>query len=55
MDPVDIITGRVVRIHISDEFISPDGKPDIPKIHPLARMGYYDYTKVESVRRRSPE
>ena len=30
-------------------FIAPDGKLDIPKIKPLARMGYYDYTAVESV------
>jgi hypothetical protein len=27
----------------------PDGKLDILKIRPLARLGYYDYTSVESI------
>lgn len=49
MGSVDIIIGRVVGIHINDNFITPSGKLDIPKIKPLARMGYYDYTAVESV------
>ncbi len=49
MGSVDIIIGRVVGIHIREEFITPDGKLDIPKIKPLARMGYYDYTAIESV------
>ena len=49
MGSVDIIIGRVVGIDISEEFITPDGKLDIPRIKPLARMGYYDYTAVESV------
>ena len=49
MGSVDIIIGRVVGIHINEEFITPDGKLDIPKIKPLARMAYYDYTVVESV------
>jgi len=49
MGSVDIIIGRVVGIHINEDFITPDGKLDIPRIKPLARMGYYDYTAVESV------
>jgi flavin reductase (DIM6/NTAB) family NADH-FMN oxidoreductase RutF len=49
MGSVDIIFGKVVGIHIKDEFITPEGKLDIPKIRPLARMGYYDYTSIESV------
>ena len=49
MGSVDIIIGRVVGIHINEEFITPGGKLDIPRIRPLARMGYYDYTSVESV------
>ena len=49
MGSVDIIIGRVVGIHIKDECITNGGKLDIPKIKPLARMGYYDYTAVESV------
>ncbi len=49
MGSVDIVIGRVIGIHIKDEFVTPDGKLNIPKIKPLARMGYYDYTAVESV------
>jgi flavin reductase (DIM6/NTAB) family NADH-FMN oxidoreductase RutF len=49
MGSVDIIIGRVVGIHINEKFITPDGKLDILKIRPLARLGYYDYTTIESV------
>jgi flavin reductase (DIM6/NTAB) family NADH-FMN oxidoreductase RutF len=45
----DIIIGKVVGIHIKDEFILPDGKIDIASIKPLARLGYSDYTTVERV------
>jgi len=44
-----IVVGRVVGVHIDDEFITSDGRIDIVKIRPLARMGYMDYTSVESV------
>ena len=44
----DLIIGRVVAVHVKDEFITPDGKIDILKIRPLARLGYFDYTTVES-------
>jgi hypothetical protein len=27
----------------------PDGKMDIARIRPLARLGYYDYTSVTDV------
>ena len=46
---VDIIIGRVVGIHIADDVILPNGKIDMEKIRPLARMGYSDYTSVEHV------
>lgn len=45
----DIIIGKVVGVHVKDEFILPDGKLDILKIRPLARLGYSDYTTVDSV------
>ncbi len=45
---VDILIGKVVGIHIKDEFITVDGKIDIPKIRPLARLGYLDYTTVDT-------
>ncbi len=49
MGTVDIVIGRVVGIHIKDEFIQPDGKLNILKMRPIARLGYYDYTVIESV------
>lgn len=45
---VDIIIGKVVGVHIKDEFILPAGKIDIERIRPLARLGYSDYTVVDS-------
>jgi flavin reductase (DIM6/NTAB) family NADH-FMN oxidoreductase RutF len=45
----DIVIGRVVMVHIKDEVLTPEGRLDIPRIRPLARLGYYDYTAVESV------
>jgi flavin reductase (DIM6/NTAB) family NADH-FMN oxidoreductase RutF len=49
MGTVDVIIGRVVLVHIRDEVIGPDGRLDILKIRPLARLGYYDYTTVDSL------
>jgi flavin reductase (DIM6/NTAB) family NADH-FMN oxidoreductase RutF len=46
---VDIVIGRVVLVHIKDEVIGPDGRLDILRIRPLARLGYYDYTTVDSI------
>ena len=49
MGTVDIVIGRVVMIHIKDEVIRPDGRLDILKIRPLARLGYFDYTTIDSL------
>jgi hypothetical protein len=46
---VDVVYGEVERIHIADDVIMPDGKIDITRIRPLARLGYYDYTSVTDV------
>jgi flavin reductase (DIM6/NTAB) family NADH-FMN oxidoreductase RutF len=45
----DIVIGRVVLVHIKDEVLTPEGRLDIPRIRPLARLGYYEYTSVDSV------
>jgi flavin reductase (DIM6/NTAB) family NADH-FMN oxidoreductase RutF len=45
----DVVIGRVVGVHIKNEFIDSDGKIDILRIRPLARLGYEDYTSVESL------
>lgn len=47
MGSADIVIGRVVRIHIRDDVITPNGRLDIEKIKPLARLGYYNYTYVD--------
>ena len=43
-----ICLGRVVGVHVRDEFLT-DGKGDIARIKPLARLGYQDYTVAEKV------
>jgi flavin reductase (DIM6/NTAB) family NADH-FMN oxidoreductase RutF len=48
MGTVDIVIGRVLGIHIDDAAIDARGRVDILKIRPIARLGYYDYTSVES-------
>ena len=44
-----VVIGRVVGIHINDDYIGADGKLDILAMRPLARMGYLDYTSVTDV------
>ena len=48
MGTADVVIGRVVMVHIKDDAIGPDGRIDVLRIRPLARLGYYDYTTVES-------
>ncbi|MBN2033605.1 MAG: flavin reductase family protein [Deltaproteobacteria bacterium] len=49
MGTVDVVIGQVIGVHIRDEFIGADGKLNIIKIRPIARLGYYDYSSVESI------
>lgn len=42
----NIVIGEVIGIHV-DERILTDGKVDIAKYRPLARLGYFEYTCVE--------
>ncbi len=44
----DVIIGRVVGVHIADDALTPDGRIDVVKIRPLARLGYLDYTSIET-------
>ncbi len=46
---VDVVFGEVVRIHVRDDIVTDEGKIDILKIKPIARMGYYDYTVVDNL------
>jgi flavin reductase (DIM6/NTAB) family NADH-FMN oxidoreductase RutF len=45
---VDVIFGRVIAVHIDDAAIDARGRLDILALRPLARLGYHDYTSVES-------
>lgn len=44
-----VVIGRVVGVHIRDDVLTPEGKLDVVKIRPLARLGYFDYTTVTAL------
>jgi len=46
--PSQVVFGRVIGIHI-DESIITDGMIDMQRFHPIARLGYMDYTMVDNV------
>jgi flavin reductase (DIM6/NTAB) family NADH-FMN oxidoreductase RutF len=53
-----LVIGRVVAVHIDDAALTADGRVDILKLRPIARLGYQDYTSVDSVfqmEKRTPE
>jgi flavin reductase (DIM6/NTAB) family NADH-FMN oxidoreductase RutF len=53
-----VVIGRVIAVHIEDAALTPDGRVDVLKVRPIARLGYKDYTSVESVfqmEKREPE
>ena len=41
-----LVLGEVVGIHIRDDALTADGRVDVPRLRPLARLGYLDYTAV---------
>jgi flavin reductase (DIM6/NTAB) family NADH-FMN oxidoreductase RutF len=44
-----IVIGSVVGIHIADHALTPDGRVDVGRLRPLARLGYLDYTAVNEM------
>ena len=53
-----MVIGRVLAVHIDDAALTADGRVDILKLRPIARLGYKDYASVESVfqmEKRMPE
>jgi len=46
--PNYMMLGEVIGIHINNNIIT-DGRIDMGKYHPLARLGYHDYTSVKEV------
>jgi flavin reductase (DIM6/NTAB) family NADH-FMN oxidoreductase RutF len=49
MGSTDVVFGQVIAIHIADDALRPDGCIDILKLRPIARLGYHDYTSVETI------
>ena len=43
-----IIIGEVIGISIEDEYIK-DGRVDVKKLKPLARLGYMDYSVIDNI------
>ena len=46
---VDVVFAEVVRIHVKDDIVTSEGKINIPRVKPIARMGYYDYAVIDEV------
>ena len=44
-----LVIGQVVAVHIDDAALTPDGRVDVLKLRPIARLGYKEYTSVDSV------
>ena len=42
-----LLVGQVVGLHIADDALTPDGRIDIVRLRPLARLGYRDYTAID--------
>ena len=54
----DVVIARVVAVHTDDAALGADGRIDILKLRPIARLGYKDYASVEAVfqmEKRMPE
>lgn len=43
-----VVFGQVIGIHIDDSVLT-DGKVDMAKLRPIARLGYMDYCRVDEV------
>jgi len=43
-----VVIGRVVAVHIDDAILTAEGRIDVLRIRPVARLGYTDYTYVDS-------
>ena len=43
-----MILGEVVGIHIQDDLLTDDGLVNVAKMRPVGRLGYNDYTHIDS-------
>jgi len=39
----------VIRIHVDEKALTKDGLLDVVRIRPIARLGYYHYTSIDSI------
>ncbi len=52
------LSARALSTYIDDAALTADGRVDVLEMRPIARLGYKDYTSVESVfhmEKRTPE
>jgi flavin reductase (DIM6/NTAB) family NADH-FMN oxidoreductase RutF len=47
-DDFRVIFGEVVGVHIDDELVTAEGLIDVVKMLAIGRLGYNDYTRVDS-------
>jgi flavin reductase (DIM6/NTAB) family NADH-FMN oxidoreductase RutF len=47
MGSVNIVIGQVIGIHISDDALTKDGRVNVLKLRPIARLGYYEYSSIQ--------
>ena len=50
-----VVIGQVVGVHIDADAFTPDGKIDIARLRPLARMGYQDYASIDKTFEITPQ
>ena len=50
-----VVVGQVVGVHIDNDAFTPDGKIDIARLRPLARMGYQDYASIDKTFEITPQ
>ncbi|MBM3809968.1 MAG: flavin reductase family protein [Acidimicrobiia bacterium] len=53
-----LVFGEVVAVHIDDGILTADGRVDVLKARPIARLGYKDYACVDAIfqmEKRMPE
>ena len=53
-----VVIGRVLAVHIDDRALTADGRVDVVRLRPIARLGYKDYISVQEtfeMEKRTPE
>src|SRR5690606_33716505 len=45
----EVVIGKVIGVHIVDHALTPDGKIDVARVRPPARLRYFDYSSVDTV------